>query len=227
VRPAPLQRFIDGCLGTYDADRNHPDRAGTSQLSPYLHFGHLGPREVALAVRDSGQPPSSVAPFLEQLIVRRELAVNFVQFNDAYDRLEGCEPWARQTLRRHRFDPRPHRYSFDQFESASTHDPLWNAAERQMIRTGWMHGYVRMYWAKKILEWTESAEEAFEIAVALNDRYELDGRDPSGYTNIAWAIGGKHDRPWPSRPVYGSVRSMSLASTSRKFDVERYIRAQS
>ena len=218
-----LRRFIDERLSTYDRDRNHPELDGTSQLSPYLHFGHIGPREVALAIRDSGAEPSSVAACLEQLIVRRELAVNFVRHNDAYDRLEGCDGWARQTLRQHEGDPRPYLYSADQFEAGATHDPLWNAAQRQMVTTGWMHGYVRMYWAKKILEWSRTPEEALATAIQLNDRYELDGRDPNGYTNIAWAVGGKHDRPWPSRPVYGTIRSMSFASTTKKFDAKRYI----
>ena len=207
----------------YHSARNHPELDGTSELSPYLHFGQIGPREVALAVRDADAPQESIDAFLEQLIVRRELAVNFVRYNSAYDRLEGCEAWARQTLRRHAFDRRPHLYSAAQFEAADTHDPLWNAAQRQMVTSGWMHGYVRMYWAKKLLEWSATPEEAFETAVTLNDRYELDGRDPNGYANIAWAIGGKHDRPWPSRPVYGSIRSMSLASTSKKFDVNTYV----
>jgi deoxyribodipyrimidine photo-lyase len=196
---------------------------GTSQLSPYLHFGHIGPREVGVAVRDSGGEPGAVHAFLEQLIVRRELAVNFVTFNDKYDALAGCERWARQTLAAHRRDRRPYLYTEARLEAGDTHDPLWNAAQRQMVTAGWMHGYVRMYWAKKILDWTSSADEAFDIAVRLNDRYLLDGRDPNGYANIAWAIGGKHDRPWPPRPVFGTVRSMSYASTVRKFDAERYI----
>ena len=182
-------------LDDYDTARNHPETLGTSVLSPYLHFGHIGPREVAIAVRDSGASTESVAAFLEQLIVRRELAVNFVRYNAAYDTLDGCEAWARQTLRRHAHDERPFVYSRDEFDAAATHDPLWNATQRQMVATGWMHGYVRMYWAKKILEWSANAAAAFEIAVELNDRYEMDGRDPNGYTNIAWAIGGKHDRP--------------------------------
>ena len=219
-----LRAFVKRRLASYADDRNHPEEPGTSQLSPYLHFGHIGPREVALTVRDSGARPESVAAFLEQLIVRRELAVNFVLFNDAYDRLEGCERWARTTLRQHGPDRRAHLYTRDQLESAATHDALWNAAQRQMTTTGWMHGYIRMYWAKKILEWSESAEQALETAIALNDRYELDGRDPNGYANISWAVCGKHDRPWPPRPVYGTVRSMSLASTSRKFDAAAYIR---
>lgn len=218
-----LQRFVRHRLDGYDAARNHPETPGTSVLSPYLHFGHIGPREVAIAVRDSGASTESVAGFLEQVIVRRELAINFVRYNAAYDALDGCEAWARQTLRRHAYDKRPFVYSRDEFDAAATHDPLWNAAQRQMTATGWMHGYVRMYWAKKILEWSADAATAFATAVDLNDRYEVDGRDPSGYTNIAWAIGGKHDRPWPTRPIYGTVRSMSYASTSKKFDAAAYI----
>lgn len=219
-----LRRFLRERLETYETTRNHPEVDGTSRLSPYLHFGHIGPCEVAIAVRDSGAAPASVAALLEQLIVRRELSVNFVRYNHAYDRLDGCEAWARQTLRRHAPDPRPHLYTREEFDAAATHDPLWNAAQRQMVESGWMHGYVRMYWAKKILEWSPTPEQAFATAVALNDRYELDGRDPNGYANIAWAIGGKHDRPWPQRPVYGTVRSMSFASTSKKFDAAAYIR---
>jgi deoxyribodipyrimidine photo-lyase len=219
-----LRAFVRTELGAYDIARNHPEERGTSQLSPYLHFGHIGPREVTLAVLDSGAPAESTKPFVEQLIVRRELAVNFVTFNGNYDRLAGCERWALATLTQHGHDPRAYRYDEAALAAAATHDPLWNAAQRQMVQTGWMHGYVRMYWAKKILEWSPGAEEAFDIAVRLNDTYQLDGRDPNGYTNIAWAIGGKHDRPWPSRPVYGTVRSMTLASTARKFDAERYIR---
>jgi deoxyribodipyrimidine photo-lyase len=220
---AHLRAFVAQGLRTYDEGRNHPEVDGTSRLSPYLHFGHIGPREVALAVRDSGGPPASVAAYVEQLIVRRELAINFVRFNPAYDRLNGCEAWARRTLEQHRLDPRPYGYTAAELEAAATHDPLWNAAQRQMAATGWMHGYLRMYWAKKILEWSDDPAAAFEVAIALNDRYELDGRDPNGYASIAWAIGGKHDRPWPSRPIYGVVRSMSFASTSRKFDAARYI----
>ncbi|MGH9203913.1 MAG: deoxyribodipyrimidine photo-lyase, partial [Vicinamibacterales bacterium] len=218
-----LTEFVAHALARYHDDRNHPEVDGTSALSPYLHFGHLGPREVALAIRAADAPADAREAFLEQLIVRRELAINFVRNNDAYDRLDGCEPWARQTLRRHEHDPRPYRYSEEEFEAGATHDPLWNAAQRQMVTSGWMHGYVRMYWAKKILEWSANAAAALQTAIVLNDRYELDGRDPNGYTNIAWAIGGKHDRPWPSRPVYGTIRSMSFASTSRKFDVRAYV----
>jgi deoxyribodipyrimidine photo-lyase len=217
-----LRAFVRRRLASYDDDRNHPDRDGTSWLSPYLHFGQLGPREVARAVSEAGVSDAADA-FLEQLIVRRELAVNYVTFNPRYDSLDGCEPWALGTLQRHTRDRRPVLYTADRLEAAETHDPLWNAAQRQMVETGWMHGYVRMYWAKKILEWTRRPDEAFDLAVVLNDRYLLDGRDPNGYANIAWAIGGKHDRPWPERPVTGTIRWMSFASTSRKFDSKAYI----
>ncbi len=219
-----LGRFLRQRLNGYASNRNHPDLDGTSQLSPYLHFGHIGPRSVARAVRSADAPREDRDAFLEEFIVRRELAINFVRFNPAYDRLDGCEPWALRTLADHAGDPRDPAYSLDRLEAADTHDPLWNAAQIQMVETGWMHGYVRMYWAKKILEWSPSPEDAFARAVWLNDRYQLDGRDPNGYTGIAWAIGGKHDRAWgPERPIYGTVRYMSYASTSRKFDCRGYI----
>jgi len=220
-----LGRFIRERLRGYAAGRNRPELDATSQLSPYLHFGHIGPREVATAVRDAGAPREDRDAFLEEFVVRRELATNFVRFNPRYDSLDGCEPWARRTLEAHAADRRAPSYSLARLEAADTHDPLWNAAQVQMVDTGWMHGYVRMYWAKKILEWTRDPAEAFARAVLLNDRYELDGRDPNGYAGIAWAIGGKHDRAWgPERPVFGTIRYMSYASTSRKFDCARYIR---
>jgi deoxyribodipyrimidine photo-lyase len=219
-----LRRFVAERLTGYAEHRNHPERDATSQLSPYLHFGHIGPHTVALAVREADAPARDREAFLEELIVRRELAVNFVRYNPAYDRFSSAEPWAVRTLAAHRADPRAHRYTPQQLEQAETHDALWNAAQRQMVCTGWMHGYLRMYWAKKILEWSASPEAAYEIAVTLNDRYELDGRDPNGYAGIAWAIAGKHDRAWgPERPVYGTIRYMSYASTSRKFDSATYI----
>jgi len=219
-----LRSFVRGRLAGYASARNHPEADGTSRLSAYLHFGQIGPREVALAVRDSGAPPDDTRAFLEEFIVRRELAWNFVRFNPRYDTLEGCERWARRTLDEHRDDGRDPVYTLAELEQAGTHDPLWNAAQRQMVRSGWMHGYVRMYWAKKILEWSPTPEEAMARAIELNDRYELDGRDPNGYAGIAWAIGGKHDRAWgPERPVYGKIRYMSFASTSRKFDSRSYI----
>jgi deoxyribodipyrimidine photo-lyase len=164
-----------------------------------------------------------VDPFLEQLIVRRELAVNFVRFNPHYDSLECMDSWANRSFAEHASDPRAVTYNERQLENAATHDPLWNAAQRQMVITGWMHNHMRMYWAKKILEWSPSVAAAFQIAIRLNDRYELDGRDPNGYAGVAWAIVGKHDRAWPERPVFGKLRYMSFASTSRKFDSKRYM----
>ena len=222
---ARLETFLDGVLGEYDTARNLPPIEGTSQLSAYLHFGHLGPLTIALAVeKRAGVPEAARAAFLEELIVRRELAINYVARNPHYDTLEGCHGWAIQTLTRHAGDTRPYLYSLEQFERAATHDPLWNAAQREMVLSGRMHGYLRMYWAKKILEWTRHPEEAFSIAVHLNDRYQLDGRDPNGYTGIAWAIGGKHDRPWgPERPIFGLIRYMAASGCARKFSVGGYL----
>ncbi len=219
-----LSRFVSERLKGYAVNRNRPELDGTSRISPYLHFGQIGPHTVALVVKGAEAPREDRDAFLEEMIVRRELAINFVRFNRDYDRLESCEPWALRTLKEHRRDEREYLYSERQLENAETHDPLWNAAEKQMVVGGWMHGYLRMYWAKKIIEWTRSPDEAYDIAVNLNDRYELDGRDPNGYAGIAWAIGGKHDRAWgPERPVYGKIRYMSYASTSRKFDCKAYI----
>ena len=219
-----LKRFLAGRLAAYDTARNQPHEDGTSRLSAYLHFGHISPLTIALAVKDAEVPQTAKDAFLEELIVRRELAINYVARNPNYDRLEGSPEWGRKTLAEHADDPRPHLYSEAKLESAETADELWNASQMEMVKSGRMHGYLRMYWAKKILEWTRSPAPAFEIAVRLNDRYELDGRDPNGYAGIAWAIGGKHDRPWaPRKPVFGLIRSMSAAGMARKFDVRAYI----
>jgi deoxyribodipyrimidine photo-lyase len=221
---ARLKGFVRRRLDGYSRMRNRPEADETSGLSPYLHFGQLGPREIALAARGAGAPLEDHQAFIEQLVIRRELAINFVRYNAAYDRVTSAARWALETLDRHREDPRDWVYTERQLEEAETHDPLWNAAERQMVESGWMHGYVRMYWAKKILEWSESPEAAMAAAIALNDRYQLDGRDPNGYAGIAWAVAGKHDRAWgPERPVFGTVRYMSFPSTSRKFDSRAYI----
>jgi len=218
-----LHEFVSRRLAAYPEDRNRPEKDGTSRLSPYLHFGHIGPVTVALAAQRSGAARRAKEAFLEQLIVRRELSVNFVRFNPHYDSMECLEPWALRSLAGHAHDRRTVIYSDEELERGMTHDPLWNAAQKQMVLTGWMHNYLRMYWAKKILEWSPSVAVAYQRAVELNDRYELDGRDPNGYAGIAWAIVGKHDRAWSERPVYGKVRYMSLASTGRKFDSKRYI----
>ena len=223
-----LRAFIARDLASYDETRNTPEIDGTSRLSPYLHFGNISPLTIALAVRKAetdGKISSETSErFLEQLIGWRELAVLFVRHEANYDNWECAAPWARKTLLEHASDPRPYRYTLEQLERAETHDDLWNAAQRQMVVTGWMHNYLRMYWAKKILEWAPDPATAFDWAVILNDRYELDGRDPNGYAGIAWAIVGKLDRPWFNRPVFGLVRPMTYASFSRKFNADAYIR---
>ena len=222
-----LRDFITHRLKDYDEKRNHPELNGTSRLSPYLHFGNIGPLTIALAVqkaREQGKAPQAACDrFLDQVIAWRELSVLFVKYNENYDNWECAEPWARKTLIEHTADSRPHRYTFAQLERAETQDDLWNAAQRQMVNEGWMHNYMRMYWAKMILEWAPDPARAYEWAVTLNDRYELDGRDPNGYQGIAWAIVGKHDRPWFNRPIFGLVRPMSGASTAKKFDSKTYI----
>lgn len=218
-----LRDFILSGLDGYDLLRNDPNLSGQSGLSPYLHFGQISAQRVALeAGRTAGDTPSGDA-FLEELVVRRELSDNFCWYNMNYDRTEGFPDWARQTLKAHRHDQREFLYTPEQFEYSRIHDPLWNAAQREMVTTGRMHGYMRMYWAKKILEWSPSPEEAMQIAIYLNDRYELDGRDPNGYTGIAWSIGGVHDRAWGERPVFGKIRYMNDKGCRRKFDVEGYI----
>jgi deoxyribodipyrimidine photo-lyase len=217
-----LKSFLRNQLAHYPIDRNRPERDGTSRLSAYLHFGHIGPHTVALAVQRADAGKAAKEAYLEQLIVRRELAINFVRFNPNYDNFESGTPWAHKSLAEHATDPRKI-YSERQLEDAQTHDPLWNAAQMQMVKTGFMHNYMRMYWAKKILEWSKTPARAFQMAVYLNDKYELDGRDPNGYAGVAWAIVGKHDRPWFERPIFGKIRYMSFNSTSKKFDSKRYI----
>jgi len=216
-------QFIAERLGQYDNNRNFPEKSGQSDLSPYLHFGHLSAQRLALEVRDCSASGGSRIAFLEELIVRRELADNFCLHNPDYDNYKGLQPWARATLDKHRDDPRDFIYSTEQFEQSLTHDLLWNAAQHEMVATGKMHGYMRMYWAKKILEWSQSPEEAIAIAIYLNDKYELDGRDPSGYAGIAWAIGGTHDRPWGERKIFGMIRYMNYQGCKRKFNVDKYI----
>ena len=218
-----LREFVEQKLRGYGAQRNRRKLDHTSRLSPYLHFGHIGPATVAQAVQVSDAPKADKDAFLDQLIVWRELSVNLVRFNPDYDNFECAEPWAHRTLAKHATDLRPVVYTEKQLENAETHDQLWNAAQMQMVNTGWMHNYMRMYWAKKILEWRRSPAEAHAIAVRLNDKYELDGRDPNGYAGIAWATVGKFDRPWFERPIFGQIRYMSGESTARKFDSKKYM----
>jgi deoxyribodipyrimidine photo-lyase len=218
-----LHDFIQHKLPGYGTGRNKPEHDHTSRLSPYLHFGHISPITVALAVQISSAAKPDKEAFLNQLIIWRELAINLVRFNPNYDNFEVGEAWAHRTLAQHAKDHRPILYTESQLENAETHDQLWNAAQMQMVNTGWMHNYLRMYWAKKILEWTPSPAEAYRITVKLNDKYLLDGRDPNGYAGIAWSIVGKFDRPWFEREIFGQIRYMSGASTGKKFDSKKYI----
>ena len=219
-----LHEFVTKKLKKYDAQRNHPEIDGTSRMSPYLHFGHISPVTVALAVNAADAPAAQKESYLDEMITWRELAINFVKFNPDYDSIECADRWARESLAEHARDMRDVLYSEAELERAETHDPLWNAAQRQMLRDGWMHNYMRMYWAKKILEWSPSPAAAYNAATRLNDKYFLDGRDPNGYAGVAWAIAGKHDRAWFDRPVFGKVRYMSGASAAKKFDAKAYIR---
>lgn len=218
-----LHYFLQFGLPHYDQKRNNPVQSGQSDLSVYLHFGQLSAQRIALEVRKVTGHTAAKAAFLEELIIRRELSDNFCYYNDQYDTVAAFPDWAKKTLREHEQDPREYCYTLNKFAQAETHDDLWNAAQKQMVITGKMHGYMRMYWAKKILEWSRSPEQAVSFAITLNDRYELDGRDPNGYAGIAWAIGGVHDRAWPERPVFGKIRYMNYAGCKRKFNTAEYI----
>jgi deoxyribodipyrimidine photo-lyase len=212
---AQLAHFLKHGLARYAAESNEPSAHATSGLSPYLHFGQISPLEVALAAKSS-------AEFLEQLIVRRELAFNFARLTPRLDSLQALPDWARETMRRHRRDHRPTMYTLEQFERAATHDDLWNATQRELLVNGTIHGYYRMYWGKKIIEWSPTYNAALRTMIYLHERYALDGRDPNTYTNILWCF-GLHDRPWPERPIFGTLRSMTLAGMRRKTDVDAYI----
>ena len=224
-----LRHFITKLLPNYERDRNRPEVDGTSALSPYLHFGHIGPVTIALAVDAAvkKEPGLKAARdgFFNELIAWRELAVNFVKYTPSYDTADCAEDWAKKTIAEHARDERERLYSLRELEAGETYDELWNAAQTQMVVHGWMHNYMRMYWAKKILEWTPNVATAVKWGIYLNDKYQLDGRDPNGYAGIAWAMLGKFDRAWGERPVFGKVRYMSGASTGRKFDSQRYIEA--
>jgi deoxyribodipyrimidine photo-lyase len=220
-----LEIFIKQNFENYNKHRNNPTLNAQSNLSPYLHFGNISAQRIALAVQPLIEYPESQKAFLEELIIRRELADNFCFYNNDYDSFDGFHTWAKDSLNHHRKDKRDFVCTLNKFENAETHDLLWNAAQREMTAKGKMHGFMRMYWAKKILEWTKSPEEAMGIAIYLNNKYELDGRDPNGYAGIAWSIGGVHDRAWTERDVFGKIRYMNFAGCKRKFDVKGYIAA--
>jgi deoxyribodipyrimidine photo-lyase len=215
-----LDTFIADRIERYPVQRNDPNAHALSDLSPYLHFGNISPVEIARRVIESRK--TGTEEFLEELIVRRELSMNYVTFNPRYESYSGIPPWARETLDMHSRDPREYLYTGRVFSGARTHDPYWNAAQNELLYTGKMHGYMRMYWGKKILEWSESPEVGFRIAIALNNRYGMDGRDPNGYAGVAWCF-GNHDRAWQERPVFGKVRYMNAAGLRRKFDADGYV----
>ena len=218
-----LHEFVTYKLAHYPERHGNPELDGTSRLSPYLHFGHISPITVALAVENAKAPRACKDDYLNQLITWRELAINFAHFNQLYDSLQSAPDWAHRTLGQHAHDERPVTYTRRQLEFAGTHDALWNAAQQQMLYAGWMHNYMRMYWAKKILEWSPSPAVAYQTAVYLNDKYFLDGRDPNGYAGIAWSMGGKFDRPWFERAIFGTIRYMSGDAARKKFDADKYI----
>ncbi len=214
-----LKSFIKNKLAGYGKTSSDPSKDGLSNISPYLHFGQISPVYIALQIQKHGV--AGAKAYLEELIVRRELAHNFVYYNYDYDRLKSTAGWAMRTLNFHKRDKRQYVYSLRQLEDAQTHDEYWNAAQKEMVITGKMHGYMRMYWGKKIIEWSKSPAQAFKTAVYLNDKYELDGRDPNGYAGICWCF-GKHDTAWAERPIFGKVRYMNAAGLKRKFDIEKY-----
>jgi len=218
-----LESFLVNKFEKYVELKNSPVEDGQSNLSPYLHFGQIASQRVALEVQRLNGNKESEKVFLEELIVRKELADNFCYFNTKYDSFDGFPEWAKTSLNKHRKDEREFIYSQEEFENAKTHEDLWNAAQTEMIRTGKMHGYMRMYWAKKILEWSKSPEDAIKTAIYLNDKYELDGRDANGYAGISWSIGGIHDRAWFERPVFGKIRYMNRNGAKNKFDINKYI----
>ena len=224
---AALTRFVDQSLEHYQRDRNQPQRDAVSYLGMHLHFGQVSPlrvlREVRRGAVGAGAPREAVDSFLEELVVRRELALNHAWFEPGYDRFEALPGWARSTLAKHAVDRREHVYDAAALEDGATHDAYWNAAMREMRETGYMHNYMRMYWGKRILAWSRDPEAAFDLTRELNDRYFLDGRDPNSYAGIAWVY-GRHDRPWPERPVFGTVRSMVAAGLKRKADPDAYVR---
>jgi deoxyribodipyrimidine photo-lyase len=218
-----LHNFFHNKINTYNLDRNDPTKDAVSNLSPYLHFGQISSQRIALEVNKWKGDPEGKNAFLEELIIRRELSDNFCFYNLSYDTPDSFPKWAKETLNKHGANNREFVYDLEQLENAKTHDHLWNATQTEMVIKGKMHGYMRMYWAKKILEWTKDIEEAMKIAVFLNDKYELDGRDTNGYTGIAWALGGVHDRAWFERPVFGKLRYMSYNGCKSKFDIIKYI----
>lgn len=221
-----LSVFLEFGLNSYSKDRNDPTKHRTSKLSLYLHYGMISSQYILAKVQEADAPKDSKDAFIEQLTIRKELSDNYCFYNSNYDNYKGLPEWGIKTLTKHTHDERDYIYSQEEFEQGNTHDSLWNACQQELVLTGWLHGYLRMYWAKKILEWTRDYNEAHSIAVYLNDKYELDGRDSNGYVGISWSIGGLHDRPWFEKPIFGLVRTMTRAGAEKKFDVDKYIKSQ-
>jgi deoxyribodipyrimidine photo-lyase len=219
-----LDLFLKEKIDSYHEKRNNPNLNFVSNLSPYLHFGQISSLHIAMSILNNKSPGNK--SFLEELIVRRELSINYVYYNSMYDQFDGLPEWSKKTLKKHKKDKREYAYSLNDLEKAETHDPYWNSAQKQMIKEGKMHGYMRMYWGKKIIEWSKTPEDAFSFAIYLNNKYELDGRDANGYTGVAWCF-GKHDRPWAERPIFGNVRYMNANGLKRKFNIEEYTKKYS
>jgi deoxyribodipyrimidine photo-lyase len=235
-----LRTFVESRLDHYE-ERNNPDAEAASELSPWLHFGHISAHEIFSAVmRADDWNPGKIAKkpngkthgwwnasdavegFLDEFITWREIGFNMSAHTDNYEEFDSLPDWVKTTLDEHRSDEREHVYSLEEFESASTHDELWNAAQRQLVSEGIIHNYLRMLWGKKVLEWTEKPEDALEILIHLNNKYALDGRDPNSYSGIFWVL-GRYDRAWQERPIYGKVRTMSSQNTQRKVDLKKYL----
>ncbi len=218
-----LKEFIENKLFKYKEYRSHPELDYQSNLSPYLHFGQISPVEIVLEILSNYKHvDDNINSFFNELVVWRELARNFCYYNPNYNQYEGIPDWAKKTLEEHKNDKREYVYTLEEFENAKTHDEYWNAAQLELLKTGKMHNYMRMYWCKKIIEWTEDPKQAFDIACYLNDKYELDGRDPNSYAGISWCF-GTHDRPWKERKIFGKIRYMSASGLESKFDIKKYV----
>ncbi len=220
---ATLRAFVDELLPTYDDQRNRPESRNVSHMSMYLHFGHISPVRVATEIAGSGADEAMIDAYLEELVVRRELGFNYVEFETDYDRYSALPDWAKTTLAEHRNDPREHVYTRTEFERAETHDRYWNAAMIQLRETGYLHNYMRMYWGKKILEWSNTPEYAYRTVLTLNNRHLYDGRDPNSFGNVGWVF-GLWDRAWQERQVFGKTRTMTASGLERKADPDEYVR---
>jgi deoxyribodipyrimidine photo-lyase len=224
---AKLDDFILNRLSSFHSQRNDPNVDACSGLSPYIHSGQISPQRCVLRVSEAAAKHVSLKAgseaFIEESVVRRELSDNFCFYNPLYDSIDGATTWAQITLTEHEHDKRDYVYSEKDLEQAKTHDDLWNAAQLQMVREGKMHGFLRMYWAKKILDWSPSPREALAIAIRFNDKYELDGCDPNGYVGCMWSICGVHDQAWAERKVFGKIRFMNYAGCKRKLSIPAFV----